>query len=49
MTVNKDGQEVTEWLEVGNGCICCSVKYITPGTLPTNRAVMLRWRTGTQE
>lgn len=27
MTVNKDGQEVTEWLEVGNGCICCSVKY----------------------
>ncbi|OJJ01486.1 hypothetical protein ASPVEDRAFT_41070 [Aspergillus versicolor CBS 583.65] len=26
MTVNKDGQEVTEWLEVGNGCICCSVK-----------------------
>jgi G3E family GTPase len=27
MTVNQDGQEVTEWLEVGNGCICCSVKY----------------------
>ncbi|KAJ5753485.1 uncharacterized protein N7511_007638 [Penicillium nucicola] len=26
MTVNKDGQEVTEWMEVGNGCICCSVK-----------------------
>ncbi|KAL4933573.1 CobW family GTP-binding protein [Aspergillus undulatus] len=26
MTVNQDGQEVTEWLEVGNGCICCSVK-----------------------
>ncbi|KAF9893781.1 hypothetical protein FE257_009951 [Aspergillus nanangensis] len=20
------GQEVTEWMEVGNGCICCSVK-----------------------
>jgi G3E family GTPase len=29
MTVNQDGQEVTEWLEVGNGCICCSVKYST--------------------
>ncbi|KAL5051580.1 hypothetical protein BDW71DRAFT_171400, partial [Aspergillus fruticulosus] len=26
MTVNQNGQEVTEWLEVGNGCICCSVK-----------------------
>jgi Ni2+-binding GTPase involved in maturation of urease and hydrogenase len=26
LTVNQDGQEVTEWLEVGNGCICCSVK-----------------------
>ncbi|KAL2808795.1 CobW/HypB/UreG, nucleotide-binding domain-containing protein [Aspergillus granulosus] len=26
MTVNQDGKEVTEWLEVGNGCICCSVK-----------------------
>ncbi|KKK19102.1 hypothetical protein ARAM_006630 [Aspergillus rambellii] len=28
LTVNQDGQEVTEWLEVGNGCICCSVKYV---------------------
>lgn len=26
MTVNEGGQEVTEWMEVGNGCICCSVK-----------------------
>ncbi|KAJ6011902.1 hypothetical protein N7499_013126 [Penicillium canescens] len=26
MSVNQDGQEVTEWMEVGNGCICCSVK-----------------------
>ncbi|KAH8691578.1 CobW domain protein [Talaromyces proteolyticus] len=26
LTVNQDGQEVTEWLDVGNGCICCSVK-----------------------
>ncbi|KAJ5087381.1 hypothetical protein N7456_010997 [Penicillium angulare] len=26
LTVNEDGQEVTEWMEVGNGCICCSVK-----------------------
>ncbi|KAI9934866.1 hypothetical protein MW887_000486 [Aspergillus wentii] len=23
---NQGGQEVTEWMEVGNGCICCSVK-----------------------
>ena len=27
LTVNQDGQEVQEWLELGNGCICCSVKY----------------------
>ncbi|KAF4637269.1 hypothetical protein G7Y89_g788 [Cudoniella acicularis] len=26
LTVNKDGEQVQEWLEVGNGCICCSVK-----------------------
>lgn len=26
LTVNKDGDAVEEWLEVGNGCICCSVK-----------------------
>jgi len=26
LTVNKDGEAVDEWLEVGNGCICCSVK-----------------------
>ena len=26
MTVNKDGQQVEEWLELANGCICCSVK-----------------------
>ncbi|KAI0387674.1 cobW-domain-containing protein [Hypomontagnella monticulosa] len=26
LTINKDGEQVEEWLEVGNGCICCSVK-----------------------
>ncbi|KAE9973157.1 hypothetical protein BLS_003734 [Venturia inaequalis] len=26
LTVNKDGQQVEEWLELSNGCICCSVK-----------------------
>lgn len=26
LTVSKDGESVEEWLEVGNGCICCSVK-----------------------
>jgi len=26
MTVNQGGEQVEEWLEVGNGCICCSVK-----------------------
>lgn len=28
LTVNKDGQQVQEWLELANGCICCSVKYV---------------------
>jgi len=28
LTVNKGGEKVEEWLEVGNGCICCSVKYV---------------------
>lgn len=27
MTVNQEGQQVEEWLELANGCICCSVKY----------------------
>jgi G3E family GTPase len=28
LTINRDGEQVQEWLEVGNGCICCSVKYV---------------------
>lgn len=26
LTVNKGDEQVEEWLDVGNGCICCSVK-----------------------
>ncbi|KAG6120081.1 hypothetical protein E4U13_006933 [Claviceps humidiphila] len=26
LTVNQGGEGVEEWLDVGNGCICCSVK-----------------------
>ncbi|KAB8349798.1 hypothetical protein FH972_023811 [Carpinus fangiana] len=26
LTVNQGDQQVEEWLELGNGCICCSVK-----------------------
>ncbi|MCJ1225767.1 hypothetical protein MMC12_002416 [Toensbergia leucococca] len=26
LTVNKNGEQVEEWLELANGCICCSVK-----------------------
>ncbi|KAL2105674.1 hypothetical protein VUR80DRAFT_7935 [Thermomyces stellatus] len=26
LTVNKGDEKVEEWLDVGNGCICCSVK-----------------------
>jgi G3E family GTPase len=38
LTVNKDGESVEEWLEVGNGCICCSVKYDEP--LPASEMVI---------
>lgn len=34
LTVNQDGKEVTEWMEVGNGCICCSVKYSVSPHIP---------------
>jgi G3E family GTPase len=27
LTVSQEGQQVEEWLELANGCICCSVKY----------------------
>lgn len=27
LSVNTGDEQVEEWLEVGNGCICCSVKY----------------------
>lgn len=30
LTVSQDGQEAQEWLEVGNGCICCSVRSNIP-------------------
>lgn len=33
LTINKGGEQVEEWLEVGNGCICCSVKYGFPDDL----------------
>lgn len=26
LTVSQEGREVEEWLELGNGCICCSIK-----------------------
>ncbi|KAF2805652.1 cobW-domain-containing protein [Mytilinidion resinicola] len=26
LTVSKDGQQAEEWLDLANGCICCSVK-----------------------
>jgi len=30
LTVNQGGEQVEEWLELGNGCICCSVKFVSP-------------------
>lgn len=34
LTVSKNGEEVEEWLEVGNGCICCSVKCVQLASYP---------------
>lgn len=42
MTVNKGGEEVQEWLEVGNGCICCSVKYSAPISSIFSRLTLTR-------
>lgn len=52
LTVNEeDGQKVTEWMDVGNGCICCSVKYIyltayTKGKIPYAKYKQRLWRHG---
>jgi G3E family GTPase len=40
LTVNKGGEQVEEWLEVGNGCICCSVKCV-PCVRPLNLKFLL--------
>jgi hypothetical protein len=32
LTVNKGGEQVEEWLELANGCICCNVKYLSSHT-----------------
>ncbi|KAL9009968.1 MAG: hypothetical protein Q9173_005051 [Seirophora scorigena] len=34
LTISQKGQQVEEWLELANGCLCCSIKYIP---LPTHR------------
>ncbi|KAL8904064.1 MAG: hypothetical protein Q9207_003525 [Kuettlingeria erythrocarpa] len=26
LTISQEGQQVEEWLELGNGCLCCSIK-----------------------
>ncbi|KAL8864198.1 MAG: hypothetical protein Q9174_007435, partial [Haloplaca sp. 1 TL-2023] len=26
LTISKEGQQVEEWLELANGCLCCSIK-----------------------
>ncbi|KAI2290945.1 hypothetical protein LOZ03_003731 [Ophidiomyces ophidiicola] len=31
LTVNQEGQQVEEWLELPNGCLCCSEVQETPG------------------
>lgn len=30
MTISQEGSQVEEWLELANGCLCCSIKYLTP-------------------
>ncbi|KAL8645654.1 MAG: hypothetical protein Q9226_007204 [Calogaya cf. arnoldii] len=27
MTISQEGSQVEEWLELANGCLCCSIKY----------------------
>ena len=35
MTISQEGSQVEEWLELANGCLCCSIKYLTPFHFPT--------------
>jgi G3E family GTPase len=42
LTVNKGGEQVEEWLEVGNGCICCSVKYLDARDIQRHLLTRLR-------
>ncbi|KAL8824554.1 MAG: hypothetical protein Q9170_008121 [Blastenia crenularia] len=28
LTISQEGQQVEEWLELANGCLCCSIKYV---------------------
>jgi G3E family GTPase len=28
MSINEDGALYEEWLELRNGCLCCSVKFV---------------------
>ena len=30
MSVGQSGELFEEWLELRNGCLCCSVKYVSP-------------------
>lgn len=48
MTVNQEGQQVEEWLELDNGCICCSVRFVyrllipRPGTHQLYTELLIR-------
>lgn len=34
LTISQRGQQVEEWLELANGCLCCSIKYVNRCSLP---------------
>lgn len=47
LTVAQEGEQVEEWLEVANGCICCTVRYDPISlSLPT---ILTNKPPGTQE
>ncbi|KPP63362.1 COBW domain-containing protein 1-like [Scleropages formosus] len=42
LSVSQAGELYEEWLELRNGCLCCSVKYVFPLSLLT---LFVHWRT----
>jgi G3E family GTPase len=37
MVIGKDGERVSDWMELPNGCVCCTVKFVDDVVSVTKR------------